>query len=139
MNSLRKQESPADRIPPACSGFPASLKLVGGRKARSYFGAEPPEDGVIAELLLLPSDGAIAPLLLPSAGAMVAGGVVAAGAGGGVVSVLLQAESTRTAARALRASFVFIDESPELNEEANRICGAQASLSGNQAPEPRIL
>jgi hypothetical protein len=116
MNSLRKQESPADRIPPACSGFPASLKLVGFRKARSYFGAEPPEDGVIAELLLLPSDGAIAPLLLPSvAGAMVADGVAAgAEAGGGVVSVLLQAVSTSAAARALRASFVFIDESPEL-------------------------
>lgn len=117
------------------------MKLVGSRKARSYFGAEPPEDGVIAELLLLPSDGAIAPLLLPSAGAMVAGGVVAAGAeaGGGVVSVLLQAESTRTAARALRASFVFIDESPELYEEANRICGAQTNLSGNETPETRIL
>ncbi|HWW20205.1 MAG TPA: hypothetical protein VNZ06_05320 [Steroidobacteraceae bacterium] len=121
MNSLRKQESPADRILPACSGFPASLELVGFRKTRSYFGAEPPEDGVVAELLLVPSDGAIAPLLLPSvAGAMVADGVVAAGAeaGGGVLSVLLQAESTSAAARALRASFVFIDESPELYERS---------------------
>jgi len=37
-------------------------------------------------------------------------------AAGGVVSVLLQAEITSAAAMAQRASFVFIDESPELIE-----------------------
>jgi len=62
--------------------------------------------GAIAPPLLLVSDGAIAPLLLLSAGA-IAG---AAGAGGGVVSELLHAANmTAVAARALRASFVFID------------------------------
>jgi hypothetical protein len=73
----------------------------------------------------------VEPLLLPSvAGAMVAGGVAGGGdaAGGGALS--LQAESTSAAARALRASFVFIDESPELYERsepnlwsANRFIG----------------
>jgi hypothetical protein len=85
----------------------------------------------MAELLLLPSDGAIVePLLLPSvAGAIAAGG--AEEAGGGVLSALLQAESTSAAARAPRASFVFIDESPELyGKEAMRICGAQNQFVG---------
>jgi hypothetical protein len=71
----------------------------------------------MAELLLLPSDGAIVePLLLPSV-AIAAGG--AAEAGGGVLSALLQAESTSAAARAPRASFVFIDESPKLYERSD--------------------
>jgi hypothetical protein len=68
---------------------------------------------------LLPSaEGAMAELLLPSAGGVMAGAGAGAGAaaGGVVVSVLLQADSTNAAARALRASFVFIDESPELYE-----------------------
>jgi hypothetical protein len=61
----------------------------------------------------------VEPLLLPSAaGAIVAGGVVAAGAEAGGGALSLQAESTSAAARALRASFVFIDESPELYERS---------------------
>jgi hypothetical protein len=69
-------------------------------------------EGAIAPLLLLSAGAAIAPLLLLSAGA-IAG---AAGAAAGVaLSELLQAVSmTAAAARALRASFVFIDESPNL-------------------------
>ena len=101
-----KQESPADRRPPVCSGFPASLKLVGLNKRWAYLGGLA---GAIAPLLLA-SDGAIAPLLLLSAGAAAG---AAAGAGGGALSE--QALSmTAAAARALRASFVFIDESPNL-------------------------
>ena len=104
MATLRKQESPADRFRPACSGFPTSWQLVGLDRPPTYFG------GVAAELLLLPSAGAIAaPLLLESAGAGVMAGAGAGVAAGGVVSVLLQAESTSAAAMALRASFVFID------------------------------
>jgi hypothetical protein len=78
--------------------------------------------------LLLVSDGvAIAPLLLLSAGA-IAG---AAGAGGGVVSELLHAVSmTAVAARALRASFVFIDESPNWYEMTELKLRVQTSLSG---------
>jgi hypothetical protein len=112
MAMLRKQESPADRIHPACSGFPTSWKLVGLDRPPAYFG------GVAAELLLLPSAGAVvAPLLLlVSAGAGAMAGAGAGVAAGGVVSVLLQAESTSAAAMALRASFVFIDGSPELFE-----------------------
>jgi hypothetical protein len=68
----------------------------------------------MAELLLLPSAGAIAELLLLPSGAAAAGG--AGAAAGGVVSVLLQAQSTSAAAIALRVSFVFIDESPKLYE-----------------------
>jgi hypothetical protein len=93
----------------------------------------------MAELLLLPSDGAIVePLLLPSvAGAMAAGG---AAAGGGVLSALLQAESTSAAARAPRASFVFIDESPELYERSDaNMWSAKPFCRVNETPEPRIL
>ena len=93
----------------------------------------------MAELLLLPSDGAIvAPLLLPSDGAMAAGG--AAGAGGGVLSALLHAESTSAAARAPRASFVFIDESPELYERSDaNMWSAKPFCRVNETPEARIL
>jgi hypothetical protein len=49
---------------------------------------------------------------------MVADGVVAAGAAAGGGALSLQAESTSAAARALRASFVFIDGSPELYERS---------------------
>ena len=65
----------------------------------------------MAELLLLPSAG-VAGVVALSAGAVVEGVVAAGGAGvagGGVLSVLLQAESTSAAAIALRANFVFID------------------------------
>jgi hypothetical protein len=114
MAMLRKQESPADRILPACSGSPTSWQLVGLDRPPAYFG------GVAAELLLLPSAGAVAAplLLLVSAGAagVMAGAGGAGVAAGGVVSVLLQAESTSAAAMALRASFVFIDGSPKLFE-----------------------
>jgi hypothetical protein len=82
------------------------LKLVGLNKRWAYLGGLA---GAIAPLLLA-SDGAIAPLLLLSAGAAAG---AAAGAGGGALSE--QALSmTAAAARALRASFVFIDESPNL-------------------------
>ena len=95
----------------------------------TYFGGVAPEDEAIAELLL-PSAagaaGAIVELLLPSGAGVVAaagaGGV--GGAAGGVFSVLLQAESTSAAAKTLRPSFVFIDESPELFERSD----ANASL-----------
>jgi hypothetical protein len=95
----------------------------------------------MAELLLLPSAGAIAELLLPSgAGAAAAGG--AGAAAGGVVSVLLQAQTTSAAAIALRVSFVFIDESPKLFEKKR--CGCEfverkTMLSGAVTPEARIL
>ena len=65
---------------------------------------------------LLASDGAIAPLLLLSAGA-IAG---AAGAGGAALSEQAVSRSP-AAARALRASFVFIDESPNLYEKPEPI------------------
>ncbi|HEY4880858.1 MAG TPA: hypothetical protein VIH80_01655 [Steroidobacteraceae bacterium] len=102
-----KQESPADRRPPVCSGFPASSQLVGLNDFPTYFGGL---EGAIAPLLLA-SDGAIAPLLLLSAGAMAGAAGAAAGAGGGALSEQA-ASMTAAAARALRAIFVFIDESP---------------------------
>jgi len=112
-----KQESPADRRPPVCSGFPASLKLVGLHGRPAYLGGLA---GVIAPLLLA-SEGAIAPLLLLSAGA-IAGAAGAGAAAGAALSELLQAVSmTAAAARALRASFVFIDESPNLYEKPESI------------------
>jgi len=105
-----KQESPADRKVPACTGFPTSWSLVGLDRLRPYFGAV---DGA----------GAMAPLLLLSAGAagvaeLSAGGEAIGAAGAGVAAgaaswLLLQAQSTSAAAIALRTSFVFIDESPE--------------------------
>jgi hypothetical protein len=74
--------------------------------------------GALAPLLLV-SAGAMAPplLLLVSAGA-IAGAAGGAGAAAGVaLSELLHAVSiTVAAARALRASFVFIDESPNCKE-----------------------
>jgi hypothetical protein len=101
----------------------------------TYFGGVAPDDE------LLPSAGgvgagAIVELLLPSgAGVVAAGGGAAAGAAGGVFSVLLQAESTSAAAKTLRPSFVFIDESPELFERSER----KTILSGAVTPEARIL
>jgi hypothetical protein len=119
MAVLRKQESPADRVRPACSGFSHELEARRPGSTPNYLGGDEPGAGVAAELLV-PSAGAVAgagaivELLLPS---VVGAGVVAAGGGaeaGEVVSVpLLQAVSTNAAARAPRASFVFIDESPE--------------------------
>src|ERR1700682_3004326 len=104
----KKQESPADRRPPVCSGFPASSKLVGLERLPTYLGGLA---GAIAPLLLASPGVAIAPLLL-SAGA-IAGAAGAGAAAGAALSELLQAVSiTAAAARALRASFVFIDESP---------------------------
>jgi hypothetical protein len=91
----------------------------------------------MAEPLLPSAAGAMAEPLLPSA----AGGV-AAGAGaaaGGVVSVLLHAESTSAAAMALRASFVFIDESPELYEVGKSVWSANHFCRAHQTPEARIL
>jgi hypothetical protein len=92
--------------------------------------------GAIAPPLLLVSDGAIAPLLLLSAGA-IAG---AAGAGaGGVVSELLHAVNmTAVAARALRASFVFIDESPNWYEMVELMLKVQTSLSGPVTPDCEV-
>jgi hypothetical protein len=110
----------------------------------TYFGGVAPEEEAIAELLL-PSAGAAgaAVELLPSAGA--AGAVAAggdAGAAGGVFSVLLQAVSASAAAKTLRPSFVFIDESPKLFEKKR--CGCEfverkTMLSGAVTPEARIL
>ena len=79
---------------------------------------------------LLVSDGVvIAPLLLLSAGAIA--GAAGAGAGGGVVSELLHAVSmTAVAARALRASFVFIDGSPNWYVMTDLTLRVQTSLSG---------
>jgi hypothetical protein len=90
-------------------------------------------EGAIAPLLLV-SDGAMAPLLLVSAGAIAGAGGAAAGGGG--VSELLQAASmTAAAARAPRASFVFIDESPNLYEITGLILRSQTSLSGPVTPD----
>jgi hypothetical protein len=67
--------------------------------------------GALAPLLLV-SAGAIAPLLLLVSVGAIAGAAGGAGAAAGVaLSELLQAASmTAAAARALRASFVFIDD-----------------------------
>jgi hypothetical protein len=123
MGVLRKQESPTDRIRPACSGFPHELEARRLGSTPNYLGGEEPGAGVIAELLV-PSAGAIVELLLPSGAGAVVELLLAAGAGaaaGGVVSVLLQAVNTSAAARAPRASFVFIDESPECMRKAKQI------------------
>jgi hypothetical protein len=78
--------------------------------------------GAIAPLLLASAGAAIAPLLLLSAGA-IAGAAGAGAAAGVALSELLQAVSmTAAAARALSASFVFIDESPNLYKKQNRAC-----------------
>jgi hypothetical protein len=109
-----KQESPADRKLPACTGFPTSSSLVGLDRLRPrYFGAlEAGADDMAPPLLLLSAGAAGMALLLLSAGGVAIG---AAGAAAGVAEswLLLQAESTSAAAKALRTSFVFIDESPE--------------------------
>jgi hypothetical protein len=87
--------------------------------------------------LLLVSDGAIAPLLLLSAGAIAGAGGVAAGAG---VSELLHAVSmTAAAARALRASFVFIDGSPNWYVMTDLTLSVQTSLSGSHDSRFGIL
>jgi hypothetical protein len=87
--------------------------------------------------LLLVSDGAIAPLLLLSAGAIAGGAGVAAGAG---VSELLHPVSmTAAAARALRASFVFIDESPNWYVMSELTLRVQTSLSGASDSRSGIL
>ena len=78
------------------------------------------------------------PLLLPSAaGAIVADGVVAAGAEAGGGALSLQAESMSAAARALRASFVFIDESPELYERSDaNLWSANHFIGPMRLPKP---
>jgi hypothetical protein len=68
----------------------------------------------MAPLLLASAGAAIAPLLLLSAGAIA--GAAGAGAGAGVSELLHAVSMTAEAARALRASFVFIDESPNWYE-----------------------
>jgi hypothetical protein len=91
----------------------------------------------MAPPLLLVSDGAIAPLLLLSAGAIAGGAGVAAGAG---VSELLHAVSmTAAAARALRASFVFIDGSPNWYVMTELTLRIQTSLSGPYDARSGIL
>ena len=111
-----KQESPADRRPPVGSGFPASSQLVGLDRPPTYLGGLA---GAIAPPLL--ADGAaIAPLLL-SAGAIAGAAGAAAGAGGAALSEQAVSKSA-AAARALRASFVFIDESPICMKNPNRSC-----------------
>jgi hypothetical protein len=86
------------------------------KRPKSYLGGDELGAGAIAELLL-PSAGAAGVVLLSgvTAGAVAAGG--GAGAGAGVLSVLLQAESTSAVAMTLRASFVFIDGSPKMLEK----------------------
>jgi len=98
-------------------------------------------EGAIAPLLLLSAGAAIAPLLLLSAGAIAgAAGAIAGAAGGAGVSELLQATSmTAAAARAPRASFVFIDESPNLYEITELIMRVQTRLSGACDARSRIL
>jgi hypothetical protein len=64
-------------------------------------------------LLLLSAGAAGVAVLLLSAGG-VAIGAAGAAAGAAESWLLLQAESTSAAAKALRTSFVFIDESPGL-------------------------
>jgi hypothetical protein len=88
--------------------------------------------GAIAPLLLLSAGiaGAIAPLLLLSAGIA---GAAAGAAGGGALSEQA-ASRTAAAARALRASFVFIDESPNLYEITVLIDRVQTSWSGAGGP-----
>ncbi len=102
---------------PVCSGFPASSKLVGLDGLPTYL-------GVAAPLLLASAGAAIAPLLLllVSAGA-IAGAAGGAGAAAGVaLSELLQAVSmTAAAARALRASFVFIDDPQMVRKEPESV------------------
>jgi hypothetical protein len=72
-------------------------------------------EGAMAPPLLASAGAAgaaIAPLLLLSAG--IAGAGAAAGAAGGGALPEQAVSMTAAAARALRASFVFIDESPNL-------------------------
>ena len=91
----------------------------------------------MVELLLLPSAG----VAVLSAGAIVEGVVAAGGAGvagGGVLSVLLQAESTSAAANALRASFVFIDNPQNLFENRPSKKTATPSFERPRRPNPRF-
>ena len=77
----------------------------------------------MVELLLLPSAGVTGAVELLSAGAVVEGVVAAGGAGvagGGVLSVLLQSESTSAASNALIASFVFSDNPQNLFERPTK-------------------
>jgi hypothetical protein len=109
-----KQESPADRKVPDCAGFPTSWSLVGlDQLRRFYFGGLEAGADMAPPLLLL-SAGAAGVALLLSAGGVAIGAAGAAAGAGAESWLLLQAESTSAAAKALRTSFVFIDESPEL-------------------------
>jgi hypothetical protein len=77
-------------------------------------------------------------LLLPSGAGVVAAGGGAGVAAGGVLSE--QADSTSAAAKALRASFVFIDESPEFVwKKQCEFVERKTILSGAETPEARIL
>jgi hypothetical protein len=98
---------------PVCTGFPASSKLVGLNRLPTYLGGLA---GVVAPLLLA-SGAAVAPLLLllVSTGA-IAGAAGGAGAGAALSELLQAVSMTAAAASALRASFVFIDESPKCKE-----------------------
>lgn len=110
------------------------------KRPKSYLGGDELGAGAIAELLL-PSAGAAGVVLLSgvAAGAMAAAGG-GAGAGAGVLSVLLQAESTSAAAMTLRVSFVFIDGSPKMLEKTYRIREAQYHYRrAHQTPESIIL
>src|SRR6185437_14889159 len=92
-------------------GLPASQRLLGLLSPRSYC------CGGAAPLLPVPAPG-VAGGVAGVAGGVAAGAAGVAGAAAGAeVSCwpLPQAASTRAAARALRASFVFIDESPDVN------------------------
>jgi C4-dicarboxylate transporter len=73
----------------------------------------------VAAPLLLVSAGAVvvAPLLLLSAGAIAGAAGVGAAVGAAFSELLHAVSMSAAAARALRASFVFIDESPNLYEK----------------------
>ena len=144
MAVLRKQESPTDRIRPACSGFSHELEARWPGSTPNYLGGDAPGAGAIVELLV-PSAGAIVELLVPSvvgAGVVRQQAVPAQQPGEVVPVMLLQAVSTSAAARALaRASFVFIDESPEMYEsKRTETVECKTLTSGfNDTPEARIL
>ncbi len=116
MAKVRNRKARQPGVNRTARAFPrASRSSVCGLPASYFGGVGAGVDDMAPPLLLLLSAGA-AGVALESAGAAAIGaGGGAAGAAAGVAAswLLLQAESTSAAAKALRASFVFIDESPE--------------------------
>jgi hypothetical protein len=120
----------------AARAFPRADRSSAWSDSDVYFGGvEAGADDMAPPLLLLSAGAAGGVAALLSAGGVAIG---AAGAAAGVAEswLLLQAESTSAAAKALRTSFVFIDESPEWYVRRPIQTGASELVRGRKKLAP---